>query len=67
MIIPIENTSQAGEQGNAEDFEVLDQSSWTTLAHQGLTSLECGIETGRCCTSTAHDENRYFEDKSKNG
>jgi hypothetical protein len=56
LIISIKDTSQAGEQGNPEDLEVLDQSSRTTLAHQGLTPLKRGIKAGRCCSTTAHYE-----------
>jgi hypothetical protein len=38
LVVAIEDTSQASEQGDAEDFEILDQSARATGAHEGFTS-----------------------------
>ena len=33
LVVTVKHTSQASEQSNTEDLEVLDKSSWATLAH----------------------------------
>ena len=44
LIVTIEQTTNTSEQGNAEDFGILDQGVWSAVAHQGLAAVEGDIE-----------------------
>lgn len=59
LVVSIKHTTKAGEHGNQENLAILDESSWTTLAHQGLAPLECDIEADCSSTSTSHDDSQY--------
>ena len=44
LIVTIEQATNTSEQGNAEDFGILDQGVWSAVAHQGLAAVEGDIE-----------------------
>lgn len=44
LVVSVEDTTQTGEQRNAEDFHVLHQSGRATFAHKGLTSLQSYVK-----------------------
>ena len=53
MVVAIEQATDTSEQGDAEDFGILDQGVWSAVAHQGLPAIEGDIE-GAYCSSTWH-------------
>lgn len=44
LIVAIEQTTDTSEQGDTEDFGILDQGIWSAVAHQGLPAIEGDIE-----------------------
>lgn len=57
LVVSVENTSYACKGRDTENLEVLDKSSRTAGAHEGLSSLQRGIVACACVDcSAAHDE-----------
>ena len=48
LVVAIEQATDTSEQGDAEDFGILDQGIWSAVAHQGLPAIEGDIECADC-------------------
>ena len=48
LVVAIEQAANTSEQGDAEDFGILDQGIWSAVAHQGLPAIEGDIEGAYC-------------------
>ena len=53
LVVAVEQAPDTSEQGNTEDFGILDQGIWSAVAHQGLSAIEGDIE-GADCGSSRH-------------
>ena len=57
LVVTIEDTPDAGEEGNSKNLEVLDECRRTTLAHEHLTAVQGRIvELSAGIAAATHDE-----------
>lgn len=48
LVVAIEQAPDTSEQGDAEDFGILDQGIWSAVAHQSLAAIEGDVEGAYC-------------------
>lgn len=62
LVVTVQHTTDAGEERDAKDAEILEQGRGTALAHHGLPLLQRGIveRAGVTAASSAHLEDACF-------